>query len=258
MTISCELVDAFLRKLGYQTSTFSNPLKALALIESGSPRCDLVISDLKMPEMDGLELLDRVGKLNWKPPVILLTGHASVETAITGLQRGAFDYIKKPVNFSELGVIADRAIKVHRLQESYRAVKQELQRSWVLEDVVGKSPQMQRIFDFIKRVSQSSCNVLITGESGTGKEMVVRAIHARSPRALKPFVAINCAAIPEALLESELFGHAKGAFTGATERHSGLLEDADGGTLFWMKLAICPWRFRPNCCGFCRTRKSEA
>ena len=239
-----EVLKAFYLKAGYDAVAYSTPLEALTDLGEGSNArtsvCDLVICDLRMPEIDGLQFLDRVKKIVGHPPVILVTAHASVETAVEGLGKGAFDYITKPINFSEIAVISDRAIKVHRLEESYRSVRRELSRSWMLEDIVGKSPQMQRVFDFIRRVSPASCNVLINGESGTGKEMVARAIHARGPRAKKPFVAINCSAIPENLLESELFGHAKGSFTGATDKRRGLFEEAHEGTVFLDEIGDMP------------------
>jgi two-component system response regulator HydG len=236
-----EVLKAFYLSTGYEVEVFSSPLTALSVIGSGqSPKCELVICDLKMPEMDGIAFVEKVRALPAPPPVILLTAHASVQTAVEGLTKGAFDYITKPVNFVEIGVISDRAIKVNHLEQSYRLLKTELSNSWVLEDIVGRSPKMQNVFTFIKKVSHSSCNVLITGESGTGKEIVARAIHAQSPRSKKRFIAINCAAIPDALLESELFGHTKGSFTGATERRRGLFEEANEGTLLLDEIGDMP------------------
>lgn len=234
--VSQEVLKAFYVKEGYKVTLFSDPLAALRILEKVGPdsnrECDLVVCDLQMPNVNGLELTQRLNELQSRPPIILVTGHASIETAAEGMSIGAYDYITKPVNFTEIGVVSRRAITADRREKDYRALKKELSRSWMLEDLVGKSPQMKAVFDFIKIVSQVSCNVLVTGESGAGKEVVVRAIHSRSPRADKPFVAINCTTIPEALLESELFGHAKGAFTGATEKRQGLLAEANEGTLF--------------------------
>jgi DNA-binding NtrC family response regulator len=230
------VLKAFFVKEGYKVTLFSDPLEVLQVLEKSDSKsvqaCDLVICDLKMPSMDGLEVIEKLNELQNRPPIVLLTGYASIETAAEGMKKGAYDYITKPINFVEIGIVARRAITADRRERDYRALKKELSRSWMLEDLVGKSPQMHAVFDFIKRISKVSCNVLVTGESGAGKEVVVRAIHARSPRADKPFVAINCTTIPEALLESELFGHAKGSFTGATEKRQGLLAEANEGTLF--------------------------
>jgi two-component system response regulator HydG len=257
-----EVLKAFYLSLNYRVQLFACAIEALEAIHPvglpSLPPCDLVVCDLKMPKLNGLQFLDALNKITPSPPVILLTAHGSLETSIQGRGKGAFDFLSKPINFNELSVLSDRAIKIQRMENSYQIIEQKLFDSYVLEGIIGKSPQMLRMFDFIKRVSQSSCNVLVTGESGTGKELVVRAIHSRGPRAKKPLIAINCSAIPESLLESELFGHAKGAFTGATERRRGLLEEANEGTLFLDEIGDMPFPLQAKLLRFLQDRKVKA
>ncbi len=193
---------------------------------------DIVISDIKMPQMDGLEFASRLQQLRPEIAVILITAFGSIETAIEAMRRGAFHYIVKPFKLAEMAVNVERAMEHRKLQRDNTALRQQIKQSWGFSGVIGKSNGMKAVFDLVARVSHATANVFITGESGTGKEMVARAIHQSGPRAQKPFVAINCTAIPETLLESELFGHAKGSFTGAIQRKRGLFEEADGGTLF--------------------------
>jgi len=165
-------------------------------------------------------------------PVILITGHGSLDLAIEAMRNGAFHYLVKPFKLSEVSVHVERALEKRTLALDNQRLRKELKQGWGLEGILGKSPGMRSVFDLIERVAPSTANILIQGESGTGKEMVARAIHARGPRSKSPFIAINCTAIPETLLESELFGHAKGSFTGAAGQKKGLIEEADGGTLF--------------------------
>jgi two-component system response regulator HydG len=231
------LLEDYFRGLGHQVATFDSAPAALNALdvktsESADKSVDLVISDIKMPQMDGLAFVDRLKLLHPEIPVILITAFGSIETAIDAMKRGAFHYIVKPFKLAEVGVQAARALEHRRLLSENLTLRSELQGKWSLGNVVGKSPQMKAVFDLVSRVSHANANVLITGESGTGKEMIARAIHNLGPRAGRPFVAINCTAIPETLLESELFGHAKGSFTGAIQRKKGLFEEAEGGTLF--------------------------
>jgi two-component system response regulator HydG len=196
---------------------------------------DLIISDIKMPQIDGLDFTTRLKTVRPEIPVILITAFGSIETAIEAMKRGAFHYVVKPFKLAEMSVNVERALEHRKLTRDNSALRHELKRGWSLGGtggIIGKSPGMKVVFDLVARVSQATANILITGESGTGKERVARAIHEGGPRASRPFVAINCTAIPEALLESELFGHAKGSFTGATQRKKGLFEEAEGGTLF--------------------------
>ena len=228
------LLEDFLGSEGYETQSFPIATEALAALESGM-EAEAIVSDIKMPQMDGLEFTARVKSRRPEIPVVLITAFGSIETAIDAMKRGAFHYVVKPFKLAEMGVNVERAVEHRRLMRDNAALRSELHKSHSLGGmggVIGKSPAMRQVFDLVARVSQATANVLVTGESGTGKEMVARAIHETGPRAKKPFVAINCTAIPENLLESELFGHAKGSFTGAIQRKRGLFDEAQGGTLF--------------------------
>jgi len=219
----------------YHVREFSDGSEALAFLNGSDPetsQVELVITDLRMPDVDGLSVLRNFKPAHPDVPVILMTAFATVETAVEGLRKGAFDYITKPFKLVEMSHVIGRAIMFGRLQRQNKSLTKEVKKSWALNDIIGKSQAMRSIFDLIERVAQASSNVLVTGESGTGKEVVAKAIHQQSPRAAKPFVAVNCTAIPDSLLESELFGHVKGSFTGATGDKKGLFEEADGGTLF--------------------------
>jgi DNA-binding NtrC family response regulator len=220
----------FLTSEGYQISEFSNARVALnALLEKGT---DLIITDLNMPEMTGLEFVRNFKPLRPNVPVILITAFGTIETAVEAMRAGVFDYVIKPFKLTEISIKAARALQIQKLQSDNEILRDEVKRSFSFSGIIGKSPGMLEVFDLVKRVSQATANVLINGESGTGKEQVARAIHRTGPRAHKAFVAINCTAIPEALMESELFGHARGSFTGAHQRKKGLFEEAEGGTLF--------------------------
>lgn len=219
----------------YEVKSFDDGLGGMQFLLSNTPessQVDLVLTDIRMPEVDGLSVLRQLKPQRPHLPIIIMTAHASVETAIESLRKGAFDYLIKPFKLSEATHAIDRAVGYGRLQRQNKTLASELKRNWTKNEIVGKSSNIQTIFDLIDRVAPAQSSILITGESGSGKEVVARAIHQRSPRSEKPFIAINCTAIPEALLESELFGHAKGAFTGAIDRKKGLFEEADGGTLF--------------------------
>lgn len=239
------MVADFLRGEGYQVSESGLASQALLKIERGefstscqandenaSPRLDLVISDLNMPEMTGLDFIEKFRNLAPDIPVILITAFGSIETAIEAIRKGAFDYTTKPFKLAEMSVTIARALKFRTLQLENNRLQHEITTTHSFAKIIGKSHGMQEVFDLIRRVAPANANVLITGESGTGKERVARAIHDQGPRRSKRFVAINCTAIPDALLESELFGHAKGAFTGAINRKRGLFEEAEGGTIF--------------------------
>jgi two-component system response regulator HydG len=228
------LVD-HLHMEGYYVRPFSDGKEAMAFLMGPSleaQQVELVITDLRMPEVDGMAVLRQYRPTHPQVPVIIMTAHASLESAIEGLRRGAFDYMIKPFKLAEITMVIERAIHFGRLQRQNKVLSAEVKRTWNFNEIVGKSPQMKSVFDLIDRVAPAASSVLITGESGTGKEVVARAIHSRSPRATKPFVAINVTAIPDTLLESELFGHLKGSFTGAVVDKKGLFEEADGGTLF--------------------------
>lgn len=219
----------------YHVKSFGDGLEAMAFLLGTNPEAgqvELVITDLRMPEVDGLSVLQQLKHQRPSIPVIIMTAHASIESAIEGLRKGAFDYVIKPFKLTDISHAIERAISFGRLQRQNKVLSSELKKNWGLNDIIGKSPAMKVIFDLIERVAPAQSSVLITGESGSGKEVVAKAIHNRSPRANKPFIAINCTAIPESLLESELFGHTKGAFTGAIDKKKGLFEEADSGTLF--------------------------
>jgi DNA-binding NtrC family response regulator len=197
---------------------------------------DLVITDVKMPDMDGLDLLAEIraqGAPSVPPPhVVVVTAFGSIETAKRALKLGAHDYITKPFEIDDLLVAVEKALDERQLRSEVARLHREVARPYRFENIIGKSPPMQEVFELIRRLSGSAANVLITGESGTGKELVARALHFNSPRAKRPFVAVNCAAIPDALLESELFGHKRGAFTDARADRAGMFVEAEGGTIF--------------------------
>jgi DNA-binding NtrC family response regulator len=235
------IVD-FLKSEGYRVYDSRLASEALARIQRGDfdvsdepqfdNRLDLVITDLNMPEMSGIEFTQRLQAIAPHVPTIVVTAFGSIETAIEAIRKGAFDYTTKPFKLSEMSVTVARALRFRSLHLDNARLQNEIQRTHSYANIIGKSPGMQEVFDLVRRVAFATANVLIMGESGTGKERVARAIHDEGPRRGKQFVAINCTAIPETLLESELFGHAKGAFTGAQGRKRGLFEEAEGGTLF--------------------------
>jgi len=193
---------------------------------------DIVITDLKMPGMNGFELLSELRDIDNDIPVLVMTGYSSVENAVEAMKRGATDFIKKPFDFEELRLMVERIIKSVKLTNENKLLKKRIRQKRNRYGMIGDTPVMKTLFNTIEKVSEVNCSVIIVGESGTGKELVARALHDYSPRKDQPFVAIDCGALSETLLESELFGHEKGAFTGATQRKIGLMEQADGGTLF--------------------------
>ena len=193
---------------------------------------DLVLTDLKMPEMDGLELLKTIKGTRPDIMVIMMTAHGSIETAVEAMKIGADDYITKPIDFNDLLLHISKVQKESLLLRENRLLRMEVRKKFEFNNIIGKSKKMQEIFSLIEKVALGSSTVMIYGGSGTGKELVAKAIHYNSPRADRPFIPFNCGAIPETLVESELFGHTKGAFTGAIQAKKGLFEEADGGTLF--------------------------
>jgi DNA-binding NtrC family response regulator len=220
---------------GYDVETASSGEEALSLIESQHPA--VVLTDLVLPEMDGLTLLQKLKETGRPPIVLLVTGHGTVESAVEAMRHGAFDYLTKPVDATRLQVLLEKSIEQESLSREVSFLRHQLRQKGSFGQLVGQSKGMQEVYRWIELAATSMAPVLVYGESGTGKELVARTIHDLSNRRNKPFVAINCAAIPETLIESELFGHERGAFTGATERRLGCFELADGGTLFLDEIA---------------------
>src|SRR5947209_5140199 len=229
-----ELVSAW----GYRTETAKDGLDGLEKVATWSS--GIVITDLKMPRMDGMELLQRIAEQPQQIAVVLLTAQGSIDLAGDAMKIGAYDFIQKPVDPSRLKQILQNAVRQRDTTRELEATKRKLRDSGVFGSLVGSSKVMQEIFRLIEMVAPSTASVLITGESGTGKEMVARTVHDMSPRKSKPFVAINCSAIPETLIESEIFGHEKGAFTGALERRAGCFELAEEGTLLLDEIGEMP------------------
>jgi len=223
---------------GFQCETARDGVEALEKIEAWAP--SIVVTDLMMPRMDGIELLRRIADLPQSCNVIVMTAHGSIDSAVEAMKIGAYDYIQKGSDPTRLRTILKHAVSQRDTEVQLEATRRTLRDKGVMGPMVGSSRKMQEIFRLIEMVAPSTASVLITGESGTGKELVARTIHELSPRKGKPFVAINCAAIPETLIESEIFGHEKGAFTGAMERRVGCFELAEGGTLLLDEIGEMP------------------
>jgi two-component system response regulator PilR (NtrC family) len=225
-----EFLEIFLRSEGYEVETAGDVQSATLHVENDD--FDIVISDMQMPDGTGIDVLHATHEHSPETLVIMITAFASTENAIAAMKDGAYDYITKPFQVDELRIVIEKAIEKKLLSSENRRLRSELRVQARDRSIIGNSGPMQRVFEFVNQVAPTKANVLISGESGTGKEMVARAIHENGDRRDRPFVALNCAAIPENLLESELFGHIKGSFTGAVQNKDGLFELADGGTLF--------------------------
>jgi two-component system, NtrC family, response regulator AtoC len=230
-----DLLTEHLGDEGYRVEAAPGGRTAVDRVKQGG--VDLVITDIRMPDLDGLDVLRELQSAEGAPTVITITAFGSIENAIRAMKLGAYDYLCKPFDIEEVSLVVDRAMRERRLRHEVATLRREVQRPYRLGNLVGVSDAMRDVFDLVRRLSQATASVLITGESGTGKELVARALHYNSARARKPFVAVNCAAIPETLLESELFGHKRGAFTDARADHTGLVVEADGGTLFLDEIA---------------------
>ena len=233
-----ELMRLELPRMGHEVTVCPDGTTAVAALERNTYDCLLV--DLDMPGRNGIEVIAKAKELSPDAEAIILTGKSSLDTAIAALRQGAFDYLTKPCRLVEIGALLDRVAQKIELTNKYRAIKQRLDRIEGSSELIGDSAPMQRVRDLIAKVAPTSSTVIILGETGTGKELVARAVHDQSLRADRPFVAINCGALPEHLIESELFGHRKGAFTGAEEHRTGLFEVADGGTLFLDEIGELP------------------
>jgi DNA-binding NtrC family response regulator len=227
-----------LRREGYRCSSAVEAAKGLELLEAQRP--DLLLTDLKMPEMDGMELLRRAHAVDPALPVIMITAFSTIESGVAAIKEGAFDYLPKTFTIDQLRVTVERALRQRRLQVENRNLREQLETTFRFESLLGRSPAMAKVFELVRKAARSDANILVQGESGTGKELIARAIHANSPRAAQPFIPVDCASLPEQLLESELFGHEKGAFTGAVKTKPGLMESADHGTLFLDEIGEMP------------------
>lgn len=231
----CRLLARLLTREGHETRTCSYALEALAILETDS--FDVVLSDFYMPEATGGDILEQVRMVQPQADVIIMTAFATIEHAVNAMRSGAYDYIVKPFENDAVIHAIRRVLEKRSLRAENQHLRQELTRRYSFHSIIDRSPAMQALFQLIEKVSQSSATVSIQGESGTGKELVARAIHYSGARSRRNFVALNCSALPDTLLESELFGHVKGAFTGATESRQGLIQHAEGGTLFLDEIA---------------------
>jgi len=224
------ILGAVLEEEGFEILTANSGPEALEVLEGSD--VDLVLTDMKMPLMDGIQLLEKIKTRDSELPVIMMTAHGTVDKAVEAMQKGAYSYILKPFDNDRLIIYVRKAVAMFRVIKENRDLRNAVSSQYSFGNIIGKSKVMQQVFDTIRKVAPSNATVLIEGESGTGKELVAKSIHFNSPRREKPFVAVNCSALAETLLESELFGHEKGAFTGAVSMRKGRFELADTGTLF--------------------------
>ena len=231
-------LQMILNEEGYQTIAVSDGMEALNLIKNNE--FQLVVSDIKMPEMDGIELLEKCSKISPETYFIMMTAYASVETAISALRNGAYDYLLKPVEFDDILNKIKRLLDFKKLSDENKFLRQKISQTADFENIIGKSDPMKKVFNIISQVAPTNTNIFISGKSGTGKELVAKAIHYNSKRKDRIFLPINCGAISENLIESELFGHKKGSFTGAVGDKDGLFKVADGGTLFLDEIGDLP------------------
>jgi DNA-binding NtrC family response regulator len=232
------ILSRALREMGFEVATAETAQAALAAFESQAP--ELVLLDLRLPDGDGLDVLRRMRELDEHVPVIMLTGHGTIESAVRAMKGGAFDYLIKPVHLEEVRVVIEKGLETRRLMAEVHTLRAAMRERASPDDLVGGSPAMEELRQFIARVAPYDVSILIRGESGTGKELVAHAIHGQSKRRRGPFIPLDCAALPETLVESELFGHERGAFTGATQRRLGRFELAHTGTLFLDEIGNLP------------------
>ena len=240
----CELLEADLRLRDFQPDWYTSADAALQAVKKES--YDVVLTDLNMPGINGIELCQQIVTNRPDIPVVMMTAFGSLESAIDAIRAGAYDFVTKPIEMDLLSMTLARAVKHRQLEEKIKFLNEAVARSERFGDILGTSPAMQELFDQLQRIADSETSVLITGESGTGKELVARAIHRQSRRNKKSFVAVNCAALPDALLESELFGHSAGAFTDARGERKGLLSQAEGGTLLLDEVGELPLSVQPK------------
>jgi DNA-binding NtrC family response regulator len=240
----CELIEVDLRIRDFAPVWFTAAEEAFDAI--CREEYDVVLTDLRMPGMDGIRFCSRIVANRPDVPVVVMTAFGSLETAIAAIRAGAYDFVTKPIEMELLALILRRAVEHRHLQEKIKFLSDAVERTARFEDLLGESPWMQKLYDQLSRIADSEASVLIIGESGTGKELVARALHSRSRRRAKPLVAVNCAALPDALLESELFGHVKGAFTDARSDRKGLFVQAEGGTLLLDEIGEMPLSMQPK------------
>ncbi|MDP3937393.1 MAG: sigma-54 dependent transcriptional regulator [Deltaproteobacteria bacterium] len=250
-----EALADILTEDGYQVSVAADGVEGFERVQADAP--DVVISDFKMPRLDGINLLRKSLTIDPDLKFVLMTAFGTIKTAVEAMKLGAEDYLVKPVNLEEVQIVIARCLKGRRLVEEARGLRERLDEKYRFDNIVGNSPQMQLVFKTVEQIAPSRSNVLITGESGTGKELIAQAIHQHSPRKDKAFVVLNCASLTETLLESELFGHEKGSFTGATGRRRGRLEQADGGTLFLDEVGEVPQSTQVKLLRFLQSREIE-
>lgn len=227
-----------LRSAGYEVTSAATGMSALDLIDR--EQFQVIVSDLFLPDKSGLDILQNVNKVSPSTDFIVVTGHASAQTAVRAMKEGAFDYITKPIDFDELKIVVSKALEKQKLLSENMYLRRQLQGRFEFNNIIGTSPAMNLVFERMRRIVKSDSSVLVTGESGTGKELVARALHYNGTRKDRPFVAVNCGAIPETLLESELFGHVRGAFTGAVKDKAGKFEAANHGTIFLDEIGTLP------------------
>jgi DNA-binding NtrC family response regulator len=234
----CELLSDILKDEGFSVTTSGNSLKALGILKK--EEFDVILTDLKMGGMDGIDLLQKAKNIAPLTPVVLLTAYGTIESAIKAMKMGAYDYVLKSDQMDELVLIVKRALEHRFLKKEIARLKRRVESDYQFHHMMGGSPPMKKVYETIEMISDASCNILITGESGTGKELVAKAVHYHSSRKEGPFIAVNCAALPETLIESELFGYKRGAFTDAKSDKKGLILEADEGTLFLDEITEMP------------------
>ncbi len=240
----CKMLETDLIKRGFEIRWKTSAEEAFGLFMSES--FDAVLTDLQLPEMGGIALCERMAVNHPEIPVVVITAFGSMDTAIDALRAGAYDFVSKPVDLESLSFTLDRAVRHHALLDKIELLSRAMEEAHKYENLIGDSPAMRRVFDIMKRITELDSSVLISGESGTGKELVARALHNRSHRNEKPFIAVNCSAVPESLLESELFGHIGGSFTNARKSRDGLFVQADGGTLLLDEIGDMPLPLQPK------------